>query len=267
MKASACVAAVLALVFVLGVSGVPAQEQAELNVWVLPAAAEGYSLSDLIQKVGDVTGETIVFNPQDPQVRSRKVYFTGEQRIARERVFDWFRSMLTYHKLVVVPLGPQGRPQWAILNMNDPSIALHPVYVPEEELEPWSDRDGAYIVTVLSVKHLQDTTRARNALANLISRPVGRINDVPGTRSFVVGDFAPVVYAMHRLLRSMDKPGVIPALPMPSRGTRQPQPTVDPVRKEITRLETLLANSETEVAAEYFIERLEELRGDDEEGD
>jgi hypothetical protein len=67
---------------------------------VLPAAAEGYSLSDLIQKVGDVTGETIVFNPQDPQVRSRKVYFTGEQRIARERVFDWFRSMLTYHKLV-----------------------------------------------------------------------------------------------------------------------------------------------------------------------
>jgi hypothetical protein len=82
---------------------------------------------------------------------------------------------------------------------------------------PWSDRDGAYIVTALSVKHLQDTTRARNALANLISRPVGRINDVPGTRSFVVGDFAPVVYAMHRLLRSMDKPGVIPALPMPSR--------------------------------------------------
>jgi general secretion pathway protein D len=188
----------------------------EKEVWEIAPDPEGVPIEKLFALIHENTGISIVYNPADPQVKNKRIFFTGRHRVPRDRIFDWLQAILSYQKLVLVPLGPKNYLQWAVLGVNDPAIANHPVWVPEEELHLWADRDGVYIVTTLRVNKLTDTTRARNALANLITRPVGRINDVPGTQAFVVGDFAPVVYSMARLVRAMDvdNPEFIPVFKM-----------------------------------------------------
>jgi general secretion pathway protein D len=207
MMRSCLTAAVLAmLVFSAGI--VSAQEPTapapEDDIWEYSPPADGVELEALFKIIHDNTGVSIVYNKNDPALKSKRVTFTGNYQVPRSRIFDWLQAVLSYQKLVLVPIGPTNYKQWALLNLSDPAIANHPVYVPEAELQEWADRDGVFIVTTFTVNKLRDTTRARNALANLVTRPIGRIQDVPGTQSFVVGDYAPVVCSMARLIKAMD---------------------------------------------------------------
>jgi general secretion pathway protein D len=206
MRSCLTAAALAVLLVTTGLA--PAQEPPaaapEDDTWEFRPNADGVELEELFNIIHGVTGVSIVYNKNDPALKSKRVTFTGSYRVPRSRIFDWLQAVLSYQKLILVPIGPRGHQQWALLNLSDPAIANHPVYVPEKELDKWADRDGVFIVTTFTVKKLRDTTRARNALANLVTRPTGRIQDVPGTQSFVVGDFAPVVCSMARLVRAMD---------------------------------------------------------------
>jgi hypothetical protein len=226
------------------------------DVWTFSGSADGIPLENLIKIVHDATGAAIIYSPHDPALKVGKIQLSGPVSIPRTRVFDWFRAVLGYYKLVLVPIGPGVKQTWALMNANDPAIAKHPTHVTQEDLPNWSDRDGVYIVCALKVRHMKDTTRARNALACLSSRPTGRVNDVPGTQTFVVGDFAPVVCAMARLLEKMDVEVVEEEKPAP------PAPRAIDVTTEqkIKYYEQMLIGSRTEVAAEYFLEKIEALQ-------
>lgn len=166
---------------------------------------DGWDIAELFTTISEYTGQSIVFDPASPQIRGRKIEFVGTQTVPRDRLFEWFQSLLSFQRLVLVPVGPTGHEQWMALDLNAPQITNRPIFVAEDDILNWADRDGVYIVSTITVQNLTDTSRARNAVAQLSTRQIGRINDVPGNLAFVVGDFAPVVASMYRLLKAMDK--------------------------------------------------------------
>ncbi len=179
-------------------------EQTEPGLIQITPKEGGWDIIELFRTISEYTGQSIVYDPNAPQIRGKKITFEGVQTVPRDRLFEWFQSLLSFQRIILVPVGPTGHEQWMALDTNAPQIMNRPIFVPEEEIEQWADRDGVYIVSTITVKNLTDTSRARNALAQLSTRQIGRINDVPGNLAFVVGDFAPVVASMYRLLRAMD---------------------------------------------------------------
>jgi general secretion pathway protein D len=94
------------------------------------------------------------------------------------------------------------------MDQADPNLKSRPVYIEEDEIDAYADRDGLYVVTTLTLHNISDTTRVRNALSPLSTATagIGRIQDIAGSRSLIVGDFAPVVAAMKKLLGYIDRP-------------------------------------------------------------
>jgi hypothetical protein len=91
------------------------------------------------------------------------------------------------------------------MDQADPSLKSRPTYIDESQVFDYADRDGLYVVTALRVRDTVDATRVRNALSPLSTATagIGRIQDMGGaggSRYLIVGDFAPVVAAMKRVL-------------------------------------------------------------------
>ena len=82
----------------------------------------------------------------------------------KEDLFAWFQSLLSFQRLILVPVGPREHEQWMALDLNASQITNRPIFVPEDDIENWADRDGVYIVSTITVKNMGDTSRARNAL-------------------------------------------------------------------------------------------------------
>ena len=164
----------------------------------------GWHLEELFRTISAYTEQSIVYDPQSPLIKGRKVELVGVQEVPREKLFEWFQSLLSFQRLILVPVGPENHEQWMALDVNAPQIQSRPIFVSENQIMEMADRDGVYVVTTITVKNLTDTSRARNALAQLSTRQIGRINDVPGNLAFVVADFAPVVASMYQLLKAMD---------------------------------------------------------------
>lgn len=183
---------------------VPAVPKGKDLVQITPKEG-GWKIEELFRTIAEYTGESIVYDPAAPQIARKTIEFVGTQVVPKDQLFSWFQSLLSFQRIILVPVGPRDFEQWMALDLNATSITNRPIFVQEDEIENWADRDGVYIVTTITVKNMGDTSRARNALAQLSTRQIGRINDVPGNLSFVVADFAPVVASMFRLLRAMDK--------------------------------------------------------------
>ena len=226
------------------------------EVWVLEPAEGGILLADLLTAVAEVTDVPIVYDPASPLLK-QKVKFLETVRVPRDEVFRWLQSVLVFSRIVLVPIGP-GR-DWMVKDLNDPMAFAHPTYVPEAEIEEWKDRDGVYIVSTVRLNHLKDTTRARNALAQLSTRAAGRVNDVPNARAVVIGDYAPVVYSMWKLLKAMDVEEIDePALAAPRGGAASPSARGGK-SSQVTYYEGLLAKCQTAAAAQYFLNRIQEI--------
>jgi general secretion pathway protein D len=177
---------------------------------VLTPIPQGWGVLDLFTYIHRVTGRSILYDSQTNQkLKAAKVEFVGTHTIRESDLFDWLQSALSYNNLVLVPVGPRspdGMQQWFCLDQNNPMVKTKPVYVDEEDIRNYEDRDGLYIVTTLTLKHIADTSRVRQALTTLTTQTasIGRIQDVPGSRAIIVGDFAPVVAAMKRLVEYID---------------------------------------------------------------
>ena len=225
---------------------------------------KGDEIKAFIDIIVNETSASVVFDPASPQVRGRKIEIKGPVTIERKSVFDWVRSVLSFQRLILVPTGPRQANTWMLVDLNAPQITNHPEYVPEDELEAWADKDGAYIVSTITMKHLGDTSRARNAVAQLSTRQIGRINDIPQTRSFIVGDFAPVVVSMWKLLKSMDEEAgkLSPeerAKLDPRRRTPKPAKQPSTIEQLIEKYEQRLMGCQTPHAAQYFLSKILEL--------
>lgn len=241
----------------------PAKKEATAasGVWKVSPKEGGWEVTDLLEMLKKETGASVVYDSNSPQIRGRKIQFKGEVEVPRERIFAWLQALLSFHRLILVPVGAEESNCWALYDLNSPQVTSRPIYVQEDEIDKWADRDGVYVVTTVSLKHLTDTSRARNALAQLSTRQIGRINDVPGANSFVIGDFAPVVASMKQLLTRMDQDAKdAPVQPAPSprapTGYVKKPDTKSETRKAIERYEQLLADSQTSNAAQYFLGKI-----------
>lgn len=169
----------------------------------------GWQIVELFDQIHRTTGISILYDGTNATLKQAKVEFVGVHTIDVDELFDWLQAVLSYRKLVLVPVGPagvDGKQQWFVMDQADPNLKSKPVYVDERTIEKYADRDGLYVVTTLTLENISDTTRVRNALSPLSTATagIGRIQDIPGSRTLIVGDFAPVVAAMKRLLKYID---------------------------------------------------------------
>jgi hypothetical protein len=175
------------------------------------------SLEELFELIQKRTGISILYDSTNAAIQRTRIDCTlGSHDVDESELFDWLQAVLSCCKLVVVPVGPaspDGRPRWVVREeTGDASRKGRPAYVEEGEIEKYADRAGLYVVTRLHVRDTVDTARARDALSLLCTPPdsqskdacggpgIGRIRELPGTRDLIVGDFAPVVAAMKRVL-------------------------------------------------------------------
>jgi general secretion pathway protein D len=177
---------------------------------VLSPQEGGWKIEDLFRQIHKSTGRSILYDsgPQS-KVKTGKVDFIGTHIVLESELFDWLQAVLSYQQLVLVPVGPlspDGKQQWYCLDQSNAMVKTRPVYIDEKDIFKYADRDGLYVVTSVTLKHISDTGRVRTALTALATTAsgIGRVQDVPGSRSLILGDFAPVVAAMKRLLDYID---------------------------------------------------------------
>jgi hypothetical protein len=183
----------------------------------------GWRIDDLFAFMNKTTGVSILYDGSNATFKQAKVEFVGDHVIAKDQLFPWLQAVLSYRKLVLVPVGPKavdGSQQWFVMDQADPNLKSRPVFLDESEILDYADRDGLYVVATMRVRDTVDTTRARNALSPISTATagIGRIQDIPG-RWLIVGDFAPVVASMKRLLDRINAetpPSAVPPAPAPA---------------------------------------------------
>ena len=163
----------------------------------------GWKIDELFDAINKTTGISILYDSGNATFKQSKVEFVGMHVIPESELFAWLQAVLSYRKLVLVPVGPKspdGKQQWFVMDQADPSMKSRPYFIEENEVFDFADRDGLYVTTTLRVRDTVDPTRARNALSPLSTATagIGRIQD--NGHFLIVSDFAPVVAAMKRLL-------------------------------------------------------------------
>lgn len=191
-----------------GEPSAPAPKSGKNPVRLMPKEG-GWKIDELFDAINKTTGISILYDSGNATFKQAKVEFVGAHVIEEDQLFDWLQAVLSYRKLVLVPVGPKSpdeKQQWFVMDQADPNLKSRPVYIKEDEIDDYADRDGLYVVTTLTLHNISDTTRVRNALSPLSTATagIGRIQDIAGSRALIVGDFAPVVAAMKKLLTYID---------------------------------------------------------------
>jgi hypothetical protein len=164
----------------------------------------GWRIDELFDQVHKTTGVSFLYDSGNATFKQAKVEFVGAHVVRQKDLFAWLQAVLAYRKLVIVPVGPKtadGKQQWLVMDQADPNLKSRPVFVDESDVFDYAERDGLYVVTLLRVRDTVDLNRVRNALSPLSTQTagIGRIQDTGG-RHLIVGDFAPVVASMKRML-------------------------------------------------------------------
>ena len=180
---------------------VPKDQQQVIRV--LPREG-GWPVADMLPFITSTTGRPIFYDQTNATFKQAKVDFHGTLEMTVADLFAFAQAALSYRKLVLVPIGPKlnnGQQAWTVMDQADPNMKSRPVFLEENEVFDYAERDGLYVTTTLRVRDTVDVVRARNALSPLSTATagIGRIQDMGG-RFLIVSDFAPVVAAMKRLL-------------------------------------------------------------------
>ena len=92
-----------------------------------------YELEELIRFVAKETGEKIAYDPE--AVESRKVELAGPQTVPRKHLFEWFRSVLSFQRLLLVPVVDVDGSIWLLLSMGQIPPRLRSPHWPARSLE------------------------------------------------------------------------------------------------------------------------------------
>src|SRR5687767_11286424 len=135
--------------------GPPPKADDQKVLRILPQEG-GWKIEDLFKHIYKSTGRSILYDsgPQS-KVKTGKIEFTGEHTVRESELFDWLQAVLSFQQLVLVPVGPvapDGSQQWYCLNQSDAMVKTRPVYVHEDDIFKYQDRDGLYIVTSVTLK-------------------------------------------------------------------------------------------------------------------
>ena len=174
-------------------------------------AEEPVDMEDFLRVVARTTGKQLIWNPQDKNIRGKKIIGGLVLKGSKEDFLGLVRSVLTFYELVMIPVGPSGSDVILIADARQTSsiLKLKPTHVKltPENLAHYESQDGLFITTTITIEHMEDLRNARNALTRIVTgQNIGNVTEVPSANAFVVTDFAPNVCAIYRLLREMDVP-------------------------------------------------------------
>lgn len=234
---------------------VPAASQSRKvadDVWEFIPEKGGVEITKLLDQLTQVADIRVSYDPRSAQLKDRKVLLQGTFRMPRSEMLDWVRSVLFANRIVLVPLGPQDQNTFSVEDTNSPNVTRRPVPVAAEDLDAWKKKDGVYVISTFTLKNLRDTSRLRNALSQISTQRVGRVNDTPESRALVVADWAPTVYAMWETVKRVDA-----AAPKSRAGAMKVPGTQ--ASQQLSRYEQSLVGSRTVLAAQYFLNRIQEL--------
>ena len=183
-----------------------ARDEIEINI------TENMPIEDFLKTLSIASGQTIVWNPADKNVRGKTIVGSFALRGSTEKVMSLSRALLTFYELVMIPVGPGGADVLLVMDARQTSsiLKLKPEHVvlTDENISKYENMDGFFITTTIKVEHMNDLRNARNALTRIVTgQNIGNVTEVPDAKAFVVTDFAPNVVAIYRLLREMDVPG------------------------------------------------------------
>lgn len=180
-------------------------------------APQGMSALELLSLVSEKTGAVLLYDDQSNQkLKTCRIQAVGTWRVPRSGLMDMCRAALSQQNMLAIPVGSAvGGEVWSVMDMNNPMVKTHPTWIPENAILGYADCDGLYVVTTFRVRDTVDTGRLRQALTSLVTQTasIGRIQDVPGSRTIVVGDFAPVVAAMKRVVDEVNRTATYPLPP------------------------------------------------------
>ncbi len=180
----------------------PAPQPTAGTVKITPREG-GWQVIELIEHIHRATGRSVLYQSTNAALKNSKVEFIGDHTIHESELFDWLQAVLSFHKLVLVPVGPKGpdgAQQWLVMDQADPNLRSRPTWIEERDVFRHEDRDGFFVVTMLRVRDTVDPARVQRALAPLSTQTagIGRIQEMGSY--LIVSDFAPVVAAMKRML-------------------------------------------------------------------
>jgi hypothetical protein len=186
----------------------------------LSARPGGWTISELCAAATSATGRPILLDRVTPSTLNQKIECTSDVELPAARLFAWVQAVLYPKRLVLVPVGPpcaKDERAWQLLDECNPAVIQCPTPLDESALLEHADRDGLFVTTTFQLADGVDSTQMRNALCMLSTQTagVGRIADVPGRRSLVVCDFAPVLAAMKRAVDAVGAAAPPPPKPSP----------------------------------------------------
>jgi hypothetical protein len=193
-----------------------AREPATGPIVEVTCPPEGMPALDLLRLLNEKTGAIVVYDlVTNQKLKLARVQWVGTWRVPSSRLVDAVRAALHQQAMVMMPMDVGGTAEaYAVVDMNNPVVKTRPTWIPESEVYAHEVCDGLYVLTTLRVRDIVDTARVRQALTLLTTQTasIGRVQDVPGGRAIVVGDFAPVVAAMKRVVDEINASAVpIPA--------------------------------------------------------
>ena len=170
---------------------------------------EEVEIEDFLRAVAKATKTPLVWNPQDKNIRGKKIIGNVNLVAPKGELFALARALLTFYELVMIPVGPGDYKVQLVMDARQTSsiLKLKPEYVKltDENLGIYESADGKFITTTIRVENMTDLRNARNALTRIVTGSnIGNVTEVPAAKAFVVTDFAPNVVAIYRLLAEMD---------------------------------------------------------------
>ncbi|MFQ5843411.1 MAG: secretin N-terminal domain-containing protein [Planctomycetota bacterium] len=188
---------------VLGAWGVQAQNA---NNLVEIKIDKNTKITDLLDQIQKTTGRPILYDPTNARVKG-EIAAGFSHSVPRDRLFDTFRSILAFFELTLVKIGPEGYEIFLVLDSRSTNnlVRNRAIYVDEDRLEDYKDRDGVYIAVAVQLRYIENLVNLRQALARVMSpAAIGHVQEVPGSNSVILMDYAPTVYAARQLIRKMD---------------------------------------------------------------
>jgi hypothetical protein len=168
----------------------------------------GWKLSDVLEHINRVTNWSVLYESGSGTRRQRRLLSdaTGDVEIRESDLGAWLRAGVADSGYLLVEIPSvrtrDGRRELFLIDVSDPLIRSKSALLPESEVLAKANREDVYVVTTLTLERITDPTALRNALAPLSTQTagIGRIQDVPGSAALIVGDYAPVVAAMKRIV-------------------------------------------------------------------
>src|SRR5882724_12846386 len=84
----------------------PAPPKSGKNPVRLMPKEDGWKINELFEAINKTTGISILYDSGNATFKQAKVEFVGAHVIEEDQLFDWLQAVLSYRKLVLVPVGP-----------------------------------------------------------------------------------------------------------------------------------------------------------------